>query len=300
MEARPQNAGMGVLVGLGAFIAWGFVPLYWRCLDDVSADRIVSHRAIWCLVFMLIVMAVSQTNRTNLLNAIRTPRALWYSLLAGWLIGINWFIFIWAVNHGRVLQASLGYYLSPLVTVSLGALILREHLPRLRWIAIGIAALGVLTKVVTVGGFPWVALSLCSTWGCYALIKRLAGVDTITGLVIESASLLPPALVILVTGFGMTPGPGLAEGWPRVPLLLVGGGIVTAVPLLGYAFAARRLTLASLGLMQYLTPSMTFLLGLFLYHEPFATSDFFMFACIWLGLALYSYAGLRGHVASEP
>jgi chloramphenicol-sensitive protein RarD len=146
----------------------------------------------------------------------------------------------------------------------------------------------VLLKVVLHGSVPWIALSLCSTWGCYALVKKLAGLDSMTGLVVENASILPPALLYLLFAVGPSSGPGFVEGWPRVPLLLMGGGVVTAVPLICYAYATRRLTLATLGLMQYLTPTMTFLLGVFLYREPFAPRDLITFGCIWAGLMLYS------------
>ncbi len=293
MNRLPDRSTGAVLVGLIAFLTWGVVPLYWKRIADVAADRIVSHRTIWCLALLVIVVGVSAANRERLREALRHPRALWFSALAGWLIGINWFIYIWAVNHNRVVESSLGYYLSPLVTVALGAIVLRERLPALRWVAVGIASLGVLIKVITVGVFPWIAVSLCSTWGCYALIKRLAGLDTITGLVIECAALFPPSLLYLFLFVGPDSGPTFIEGWPRVPLFLVGGGIVTAVPLLCYAYATRRLTLATLGLMQYLTPTMTFLLGVLLYRETLGPIDLVMFGCIWFGLALYSWAGLR-------
>ena len=278
----------GILVGLIAFVSWGIVPLYWKLIDDVSADRIVSHRAIWCLVFLAFVVMLSSAKRAAVREALQRPRSVAYSALAGWLIGINWLIYIWAVIRGHVIEASLGYFLSPLVTVALGALVLGERLPTLRWVAVVLAATGVMFKVVLHGTVPWIALSLCTTWGSYALVKRLAGLDSITGLFLESIAILPPALLYLAFLLGADSGPGFVAGWPRVPLLLIGGGVVTAVPLLCYAYATRRLTLATLGLMQYLTPTMTFLLGVFLYREPFAGTDLITFGCIWAGLMLYS------------
>lgn len=277
-----------MLVGLLAFLTWGLVPLYWKLIGDVASDRIVCHRAIWCLAFLALVVALSTRRRVALRDAMQQPKSLAYAALAGWLIGINWFIYIWSVINGHVIEASLGYFLSPLVTVALGAFVLGERLPALRWVAVLLAAAGVLLKVVLHGTVPWIALSLCSTWGCYALVKRLAGLDSMTGLCIENASILPPALIYLFFFIGPDSGPGFAEGWPRVPLLLVGGGVITAVPLICYAYATRRLTLATLGLMQYITPTMTFLLGVFLYREPFARVDLVTFACIWAGLMLYS------------
>ena len=275
-------------MGLVAFLTWGLVPLYWKLIAYVASDRIVCHRAIWCLAFLALVVAVSTRRRAALRDAMQQPKSLAYSALAGWLIGINWFIYIWSVINGHVIEASLGYFLSPLVTVAHGAFVLGERLPALRWVAVLLAAAGVLLKVVLHGTVPWIALSLCSTWGCYALVKRLAGLDSMTGLCIESASILPPALIYLLLFVGPDSGPGFAEGWPRVPILLMGGGVITAVPLICYAYATRRLTLATLGLMQYLTPTMTFLLGVFLYREPFARVDLVTFACIWAGLVLYS------------
>ncbi len=287
------RARSGVLVGLIAFVTWGLVPLYWKLIDDVSADRIVAHRAIWCLAFLAIVVIVSATRRTALREAMKSPRSVAFSALAGWLIGINWFIYIWAVIHGYVIEASLGYFLSPLVTVAMGALVLGERLPALRWVAVSLASVGVLLKVVLLGTVPWIALSLCLTWGCYALVKKLAGLDSISGLIVESASILPPAMLYLLFAVGPDSGPGFAAGWPRVPMLLIGGGLITAVPLLCYAFATRRLTLATLGLMQYLTPTMTLLLGVFLYREPFVARDLFTFGCIWAGLVLYSTSSVE-------
>jgi chloramphenicol-sensitive protein RarD len=289
VHAPPSSrATSGVLIGLIAFVSWGLVPLYWKLIDDVSADRIVGHRAVWCLVFVAFVVMLSAGKRAAVQDAVKRPRSLAFSALAGWLIGINWLIYIWSVIRGHVIEASLGYFLSPLVTVALGAFVLGERLPTLRWVAVLLAAAGVLFKVILHGTVPWIALSLCSTWGCYALVKKLAGLDSITGLFIENVSILPPALLYLLFAVGADSGPGFVAGWPRVPLLLIGGGLVTAVPLLCYAYATRRLTLATLGLMQYLTPTMTFLLGVFLYREPFARTDLITFGCIWAGLVLYS------------
>ncbi|MBS0661023.1 MAG: EamA family transporter RarD [Verrucomicrobia bacterium] len=300
-DATGQAGRRGLLVGFIAFLSWGLVPLYWRLLGEVSSVRIVCHRAVWCFAFIALVVAASATQRDQLRAALRQPRAVWLCALAGWLIGINWLVFIWAVNHERVLQSSLGYYLSPLVTVALGAVALHERLPRLRWIAVACAGTGVILKVVASGEAPTIALALCGTWGCYALVKRFAGLDTITGLVIESAALLPPAILLLAATTDPTGPPFLGAGW-TIPLLLVGGGPLTALPLLCYAYATRRLTLATLGLMQYLTPTMTFLLGVFLYREPFGRIDFVMFAFIWVGLTLYSLAPIwsRRAAAATP
>lgn len=288
-QAPSSAASSGALVALGAFLAWGLVPLYWRELSDVSALRIVCHRAIWACLFFALIGFSSASYRANLAAALANRRAAWLSALAGWLIGINWLIFIWAVTHERVLQSSLGYYLSPLVTVALGSVVLAEKLPPLRWVAVAFAATGVIYKIVAAGVAPWIALSLCGTWGCYALVKRLAGLDSFSGMMIESAALLPPGLLLLFLQ-GDPTGPGFFDSGWRVPLLLVGGGPVTAIPLLCYAYATRRLPLATLGLMQYLTPTITFALGIFLYREPFNRIDFLMFVFIWVGLTIYSVA----------
>lgn len=297
-ELNPASADAaeqrrGLLIGFVAFLSWGLVPLYWRLLGEVSSLRIVCHRAVWCFAFIALVVAASSTHRTQLAAALRQPRAVWLCALAGWLIGINWLVFIWAVNHDRVLQSSLGYYLSPLVTVALGAVALKERLPRLRWLAVALAGTGVGIKIAFSGEAPTIAFALCGTWGCYALVKRFAALDTITGLTIESAALLPPALVLLALKTDPT-GPPFFGAGAAVPLLLIGGGPLTALPLLCYAYATRRLTLATLGLMQYLTPTMTFLLGVFLYREPFRFIDFVMFGFIWVGLTIYSLAPVIG------
>ena len=207
-----SRATSGVLIGLIAFVSWGLVPLYWKLIDDVSADRIVAHRAIWSLVFVAFVVVLSSAKRASVQDALTRPRSLAFGALAGWLIGINWLIYIFAVIRGHVIKASLGYFLSPLVTVALGAFVLGERLPMLRWVAVLLAAAGVLLKVILHGTVPWIALSLCSTWGCYALVKKLAGLDSMSGLFVEGVAILPPALLYLIFAPGDRRRPGIL--WP--------------------------------------------------------------------------------------
>ncbi len=295
-EPPPSRERAGVLAGLAAFGIWGLVPLYWRMLGGVSADRIIAHRVLWsALIFGAATLALPEARRA-LAAVVASRRRLLLTAAAGWLVGANWLIFIWAVLQGRLTETSLGYYLTPLCSVLLGSLVLGEKLGRWRWAAVGLAGAGVGAKVILAGVFPWIGLSLCVTFGFYGLLKKKAALDALAGLCVETLALTPAAAVWLAW-FSDGPGAGpeffAAESWPRVALLLVGGGIVTAAPLLGYAFAARRLPLSTLGLMQYLTPTMTFAMGIFLFREPFGVGEAAAFGLIWAGLVLYTWAGVR-------
>jgi chloramphenicol-sensitive protein RarD len=278
----------GLLYALIAYLTWGLLPIYWKSLHALPPLEIMGHRVIWSLLFVLLVLAV---RRQWSWIARIDRRTLWTFVAISVLISVNWFTYIWAVNAGFVVETSLGYFINPLVNVLLGAIFLGERLRRLQWVAIGLAAAGVLYLTLSYGSLPWIALTLAFTFGFYGLLKKKASLNSLEGLTLEMALIFPLALAYLLY-IGMT---GTAA-FPKVGLgiesLMVGAGVITAIPLLAFASAARRITLTALGLMQYIAPTMQFCLGVFLYHEPFAISQLIGFILIWLALAAYTAEGI--------
>ena len=285
----------GLAIAIGAFVLWGLMPLYWHLLKVVPALQIVSHRVLWSAVLVALWLGWTQ-GRGWFAAILAKPRLAGMLVLAGLCIGINWSLFIWAVNAGHVVETSLGYFINPLLSVLIGVLFLRERLNALQWTSVGIAACGVLWLTFNYGNFPWIALSLAATFGAYGLIRKLAPVDSVAGIGFENAVLLLPALVLLVSQElagkgGFLPGAG-AWGW-WVDLLLVFGGALTALPLIGFAYAVRRVPLSTVGLMQYIAPTLSFLSGVFFFHEPFDHDRAIGFVFIWIALALFMTDSLR-------
>ncbi len=279
-------AGRGALAAAACYFIWGLFPLFWRQLADVDATELIAHRHIWSLVFVLAVMAAS-TGVAELRAALHSRESLQWHALSGVLLTINWLVYVWGVNHGHVLETSLGYFLVPLVNVALGRLVLHERLRPLQWTAIGCAAFGVALMLVRVGRPPWIALTLAVTFGAYGLLRKKSPLGPLTGLGLETLLLAPLALAYLAwqqhTGAG-----ALGRVSPAEHVLLVSVGVVTAVPLLLFAYGARRIRLSTLGLLQYIAPTVQFTLGLWIFHEPFSRERAAAFAFIWFGLALYT------------
>ena len=291
----------GLAIAIGAFVLWGLMPLYWHLLKIVPALQIVAHRVLWSAVLVALWLAWSQ-GRGWFAAILRNRRLAAMLTLAGLCIGINWSLFIWAVNAGHVVETSLGYFINPLLSVLIGVLFLRERLNALQWVSVGIAACGVLWLTFNYGSFPWIALSLAASFGAYGLIRKLAPVDSVAGIGFENAVLLLPALVLLVSQEvsgqgGFLPGAS-AWGW-GVDLLLVFGGALTALPLIGFAYAVRRVPLSTVGLMQYISPTLSFLTGVFFFHEPFDQDRAIGFVFIWIALALFMTDSLRRARAAQ-
>lgn len=272
----------GLCAGIGAFGLWGLLPAYWKALQRVPAPEIFCHRVLWCLVFVGVVLAL----KTRISELAVSWRSLGMLCLSGGLLCINWLTYIWGVNAGYVLDASMGYYINPLVNVLLGCLFFKDRLRPLQVLAILLAAAGVAYLVFSFGRLPWIALTLALTFGFYGLIRKKVRVESLPGLGIEMALLSLPALGFLLGRHGQGEG-ALGTMGLEVDLLLVGAGAVTAVPLLLFAFCARRLRLVEVGILQYLAPTGMFLLGVFAYHEPFNVSRFLSFLLIWSGIAIY-------------
>lgn len=274
----------GILRGIAAYAMWGFFPIYWRLLRDVPAVQLLSHRIVWS--FGLLVVFIILFRQTNeFWTSLNWHTVRLYSL-AALLIGVNWLVYVWAVNAGFIVETSLGYFINPLLSVSLGVLFLRERLRPAQWIPIGLATVGVMYLTLVYGRLPWIALSLAFTFGLYGLVKKLAPLGSHFGLTLETGILFLPALLYL--GFVQVTGSAsfLNTGF-RADLLMVGAGLVTTVPLLMFASAAREIPLSMIGVLQYLAPSIQFLIGVFLYQEDFNSSQLIGFGIVWVALVLF-------------
>lgn len=288
---QPADSPAGAAAALGAFLAWGLIPIFFKQLGDVAAFEIIAHRVVWSCLFLGIVAALLRGRRTvrALLADGRVVRRLG---LSATLIGTNWTIYVWAINSDRVLETSLGYFINPLVNVLLGVAFLGERLRPLQWVSVAFAAAGVAVAVVGYGALPWVALSLALTFGFYGLVRKTTPVDAVSGLLAETSILLPLAGGFLLWA-GLAGRGAFLSGDVARDLLLVLAGPLTAVPMLLFVAGARRLRLATLGFFQYLSPSCTFLLGVYVYGEPFEPARQITFAFVWAGLALYSFDAMR-------
>ena len=282
----------GIAYALGAYLLWGFMPIYWQFLGHLPAPLVLAHRIIWSCVFLAVPLAFP-SRREALLQALRDWRRLRPMALASLLISLNWLTYIWAVTHGHIVEASLGYFINPLLNVALGTLLLRERLRPVQWIPLALAAAGVLHMALAQGRVPWIALVLALSFGVYGLVKRTTHLDSVTGLSLETALLAPPALAYAALA---SPGlPFTGGDW----LFLAGAGPVTAVPLLLFAAGARRIPLWLTGLLQYLAPTLQLLLGLWLFGETLGDGRLAGFLLVWAGLLLFAGESLwrRGTAA---
>jgi chloramphenicol-sensitive protein RarD len=281
----------GTVSAACAYLLWGLFPLYFAHLSHVPAVELLAHRVVWTLALLLVVLAVLR-RWAWIGPVVHDRRALAGSIAAAALLGLNWGVYVWAVTSGHVLDASLGYFVNPLVSVALGALVLGERLRPVQWVAVGLAAAGVAALTAQAGTLPWVALVLAVSFGVYGLLRKLAPLGAVEGLSLETAVLAPPALVALVwwqrQGTGVFPSADWATN-----LWLVGTGPVTAAALLLFAAGARRIPLTQLGLLQYLSPTLQFALGVWVFHEPVGAGRLAGFGLIWLALAVYTGEHVR-------
>ncbi len=277
------NLRRGYALGLSAYVIWGLFPLYFKAIQEVPALEIVVHRVLWSALFGAILLFFWK--HPGWWGELRdNPKRLAVLAASGALIAVNWLTYVWAVNNGRMLEASLGYYINPLVNVLLGMLLLGERLRRLQWVAVGLAALGVAQQVWQVGSLPWVSLVLALSFGFYGLIRKQAPVAALPGLVVETWMLLPAALIWLA----VTPQAGNGN-WAMPEIFwLVAAGPITLVPLICFNAAARHLPYTTLGFLQYLAPTLVLLQAILLFGEPLEPAKLLAFVCIWAGLAVYS------------
>ncbi|MBC8509498.1 MAG: EamA family transporter RarD [Anaerolineales bacterium] len=280
----------GILYGLGCYTLWGFLPIYWKLIENIPSLEIVGHRTLWSFVFVLTYVVA--TKAWNGFQPIRVnSKILLVYLATGVLMSANWLIYIWAVNSGYIIESSLGYFINPLVNVSLGVIFLREKLRLWQWIPVGLAALGVGYLTVSYGELPWIALSLAFTFGFYGLIKKTAALDSISGFTIETGFVVLPALAWLLylefVGRG-----AFGHGTALETLLLILAGVATGLPLLWFGAAARRVPLSTLGFLQYIAPTFQFLIGVFIYGEDFSQDRVIGFCIIWTALLIFSIDGI--------
>lgn len=275
---------LGFLCSLGCYLIWGVLPLYFRTVDHIVPPAVLAHRIIWsvptALVFILIASNWSQ------IRAVLTVRRMLLLSLSALLIGTNWLIYIYAVDQERVMEASLGYYINPLANVVLGGIVFKERLRRVQWLAFAIAALGVLIMTVAYGNFPWLALSLGLSFALYGVIRKLVIVDSRVGFLMETMILLPFAIIGLLI-LTSSNAPVEMTGAGSIGLLMLAGPI-TAVPLILFGVAAKRLQLSTIGMMQYIAPTLQFLVAVLIFKEPFGDDDLVAFAAIWTALLIYS------------
>jgi len=289
-DKPKSHETLAVLAGLGAFVTWGLIPGYWKLMQTVPPTEILAHRYVWTTVFLTALLTWQRRWAEVRANA-SSARTLRYCFASGCSISINWFLFIWAVLIGRIIETSLGYFMTPLMNVLFGALFLRERLTRLQLVSVGLMVVAVLNLTFGYGHFPWIALMLCVSFGVYGLLRKKSGTAAIPGLFFETVLLTPVAITFLV--LLRTRGTLLfgSDGvW--ISFLLLSTGVVTAVPLVWFGYAARHLKLTTVGFLQYVAPTCSFLLGVFVYHEPFSRAHLITFSLIWLALGIFTFEAI--------
>ncbi|WP_422025018.1 EamA family transporter RarD [Pyruvatibacter mobilis] len=285
-----QTVSGGVLLAGSAFALWGVLPLFYKALGHVPVLDVLAHRGIWALVFLALI--VTLTRRWAIVaGALTSPRVLGLLVVTGVLIGGNWGGFIYAVDAGRVLEASLGYFINPMMNVALGVVLLGEKLNGPQKAAIACAALGVLNQVILIGTVPWIALFLATSFAAYGYLRKTVSVESLDGLFVEMLVLAPLMISYLVWAEGPALGFAGADAWTIMLLLLTGP--FTAIPLLLFAAGARRIHLATLGILQFIAPSIMFLMAVFLFGEPFMLANALTFGLIWTGLAVFAWDAWR-------
>ena len=277
---------LGLIYAASAFLIWGLSPVYWKALDAVPPLEIIMHRVVWSFVFLMGLILL-QRRQNDFLAVLKNGRMLLTLLFTAIIVSANWLLYIWAVNNNYLIEASLGYYINPLVNVVLGLVFLQERLRKPQILAVLLAAGGVMYLTISYGQFPWISLTLAVSFGFYGLIRKVAPVGALVGLAVETMLLSPPALIYLIY-LNSQGADTILRVSLKLDLLLIGCAPLTAAPLLFFTLGAKRLYLSTLGLMQYIGPSGMFLLALFYYNEPFSTAQIWTFAMIWAALGIYS------------
>ena len=274
----------GVVFALSAYIFWGLHPIYWKWLNHVPSIEILAHRIFWSFIFFLVIITCRK-DWSSLFGKIRSHKRPWMLILPAFLIGSNWGVYIWAVNANFIIETSLGYFICPLVSVLLGMVFLHERLGRLQWLAVVIAGFGVLTMTVKYGQFPWISLYLAGTWGAYGLLRKQSPLSPVEGLTLETVLLSVPAFiyhtVLTVRGsssFFMD---------FQTSALLIGTGLISGLPLLVFIAGSRLIRLSLVGILQYVYPTLVFLIGFYVYHEPMDDAKIYGFIFIWTAIVIY-------------
>ena len=281
VEDKAKVRSLGLLFGVSAYTLWGLFPIYWPLLKPANPLEIVSHRAVWTLVFCFIILALTKTLKSTL-SILKRPKIVAGLFLGSILISINWIIYIYAANNEHVVEASLGYYINPIVVIATGVIVLKEKMRPLQWLAVGIATLGVAVLTIDYGRLPWIALGLALSWGSYGLVKKQLGLGALEGLSIET--LLSSGFYLAYLIWLGNSGEGHFTYSLTLTLLLIGGGAVTAIPLLLFNGSTNRLPLTLIGLLQYITPTIQFCIGVWYFHEDMPTARWVGFLIIWVAL----------------
>lgn len=298
MTPEQQSTRQGALLAITAYFIWGIAPIYFKSIQQVAPLEILSHRIVWSFFLLAGLIHVGR-NWARVVHILRQPTTMLYLTITSLLVGSNWLIFIWAVNSGHMLEASLGYYINPLLNVLLGMVFLGERLRRLQWFAVVLATIGVGIQIALFGSVPLVAFSLAATFAVYGLLRKKVSIDAKTGLFIETLILFPVAAIYLLC-FADSPTSDLSSNAWQLNALLVFAGVLTTLPLLCFTGAATRLRLSTLGFFQYIGPSLMFLLAVVVYGEEFALSKAITFAFIWGALVIFSIDGLVKSRRSAP
>jgi len=291
----------GILYGVGAYALWGFFPIYWKFLHEVSALQVIGHRIGWSFILLIAYVLLTrkwQEFRSLAFNA----KTIGIYSIAGVLLTFNWLIYVWGVNAGFIVETSLGYFINPLLSVLLGVLFLRERLRPMQWVPVALAAIGVGYLTFVYGRPPWIALSLAFTFGFYGFVKKLSPLGSLYGLTLETGIVFPAALIYLAI-MGINGSGAFLHDGTFIDALLIGAGLVTTIPLLMFASAAKKIPLTIVGLLQYIAPTLQFLIGVFIYKEPFDLAHFIGFAIVWVALIIFageSYFANRASVEPIP
>ncbi|MCC8193950.1 MAG: EamA family transporter RarD [Deltaproteobacteria bacterium] len=291
--ASFRNCDSGIWASLGSSLMWGALPLYWYLLRDVSPFYILCHRVVWACLFLLPLVILTR-RMGEVVKAARDAKTLRALFCSSLVLAFNWGLYIWAVNNGRVIEASLGYFISPLITICMGVVLFRDRPSPMRWVAIVIAFAGILAEIGINGNVPWAGLCQSVSFSTYALLRKVGRVESLPGLMLETAILFPFSVVFIAwCHYYAVPGTG-AIGLTDI-LLLMGAGVVTSTPLILYAYGARRLPFMTLGILQYVSPLLSALIGVFVFREPLTAGRIASLSAIWLALVLYTADTIRNN-----
>lgn len=286
MNSQDKNNALGVFYGAISYIAWGFLPIYWKLLQEIPSDEILAHRIFWSFIFVGGIL-ILRKNTSILKETLKDRKNVRNILLCAFFITINWETYIWAVNSGNILQSSMGYYINPLMVVLLGMTVLKERLNMLQYVSIAFAFIGVAFITIQYGRVPWIALILAVTFALYGLFKKLLKVESLVGLALETAAIMPLALGYILFKL-FTGNSAIYTVSLSTVVLLLFSGVATATPLLWYAMGAARVKLSTMGFLQYISPTISLFLGIFVYGEKFTGTHLVSFAFIWTGIILYT------------
>ena len=291
----------GIWYGVGAYVLWGFFPIYWKFLHSVPALQVIGHRIGWSFILLAVYVLATKQWQDFRSVAFKAKTIGIYSIAAV-LLSFNWLIYVWGVNAGFIVETSLGYFINPLLSVLLGVIFLRERLRPLQWIPVGLAATGVVYLTFVYGRLPWIALSLAFSFGFYGFVKKLSPLGSLYGLTLETGIVFPIALIYLAA-VGLNGSGAFLQNGTFVDVLLIGAGVVTTIPLLMFASAAKQIPLTLIGLLQYIAPTLQFLIGVFVYKESFDFAHFIGFAIVWVALIMFaveSYIANRAPIEPIP